>query len=195
MIGACERSWGDVKEIKSGKRSKLGCESTEKHAIIYTTAQVEEARLKRAAREEGRVEEIAFKDQDLEFDKELRRAGVEIKDLKRPPPKRIVHAWLNEEEKGWNKKKDALHEAKFLRKLANLNFYDIDKSPPVFYTVHPDNMEWKSRIGYCAIEVKPTDKPEDKGEPFSVSVVCQLIAQCAEQPEGVEIVQPPADAD
>ena len=76
-----------------------------------------------------------------------------------------------------------------------MNFYDIDKDPPVFYTVHPENMQWIPRTGYCAIGVKPTDKPEDEGEPFAVDVVCELIAQCDEQPAGVEIVQPPADDD
>ena len=39
------------------------------------------------------------------------------------------------------------------------------------------------------------DKPDEEGEPFCVDVVCELIAKCAEQPEGFEIVQPPADTD
>ena len=54
-IGACERNWEDVKEIKSGKSSKLAGESTEKRAIIYTTAWVQEARLLRAARDDNRM--------------------------------------------------------------------------------------------------------------------------------------------
>ena len=37
-IGMCERNWGDVKEIKSGKRSGLSGESTEKRRLIRTTA-------------------------------------------------------------------------------------------------------------------------------------------------------------
>ena len=192
-IGACERSWGDVKVIKSGKRSALSGESTEKRSIIYTTARVEEARLKRTAEEEGRVEAIPFEDQDLEFDEELSKAGVEVRDLKRPPRKRIVKAWLTEEERGWAKTRDTLNEVKLLSKIGGLNFYDIDKDPPVFYTVHPENMQWIPRTGYCAIGVKPTDKPEDEGEPFALDVVCELIAQCDEQPAGVEIVKPPAD--
>ena len=37
-IGMCERNWGYVKKIKSGKRSGLSGESTEKRALVYTTA-------------------------------------------------------------------------------------------------------------------------------------------------------------
>ena len=63
----------------------------------------------------------------------------------------------------------------------------------MFYSVHRGNLEWQPRIGYCVIGVKPTDKPEDVGVKFRVDIVCELIAECDKQPEGVEIVKPPAD--
>jgi hypothetical protein len=44
-IGSCEHSWGDLKIIKTGKRAHLSGESTEKRAIIYTTALMDMARL------------------------------------------------------------------------------------------------------------------------------------------------------
>ena len=91
--------------------------------------------------EEGRVKEIAFEDQDLAFNEELMRAGVKIRDLKRPPPKRVVQAWLTEEEKVWNRKEDPVHEAKLLKKLGGLNFYDTDKELPMLYSVHTGNLE------------------------------------------------------
>ena len=37
-IGSAERSWGDVKTIKSGNRSALGSENSEKQSIVYTSA-------------------------------------------------------------------------------------------------------------------------------------------------------------
>ena len=46
-IGACERSWGDVKSIKSGKRSHIGGDSIQKRSIIYTTALLDQARARR----------------------------------------------------------------------------------------------------------------------------------------------------
>ena len=45
-IRATERSGGDVKEIKSGKRSHLGTRSVEMRAILYTAARIGEARIK-----------------------------------------------------------------------------------------------------------------------------------------------------
>ena len=44
-IGYAERSWGDVKTIKSGKRSALGSDISEKQSIVYTSACIEEARI------------------------------------------------------------------------------------------------------------------------------------------------------
>ena len=51
-IGSAERAWGDVKHLKSNKRSHLGSNNTEKQAILYTTARINEARIKREAMED-----------------------------------------------------------------------------------------------------------------------------------------------
>ena len=40
-IGSAERSWGDVKIIKSGKRSDHGSEISEKQSIMYKYACIE----------------------------------------------------------------------------------------------------------------------------------------------------------
>jgi len=37
-IGPAERSWGRVKNIKTGKRSHMSGESTEKRSILYVSA-------------------------------------------------------------------------------------------------------------------------------------------------------------
>lgn len=50
-IGAAERSWGDVKHIKSGKRSNLSGKTVEKRAVIYTSARINDARIKRMVME------------------------------------------------------------------------------------------------------------------------------------------------
>ena len=44
-IGSADRSWGDVKTIKSGKRSALGSDISEKQSIVYTSACIEEGRI------------------------------------------------------------------------------------------------------------------------------------------------------
>lgn len=50
-IGSAERNWGDAKHIKSGKRSHMSAEAIEKRTILYTTARVTEARMRRPALE------------------------------------------------------------------------------------------------------------------------------------------------
>ena len=40
-IGSAERSWGDVKTIKSVYRSAPGSEISEKQSIVYTSACIE----------------------------------------------------------------------------------------------------------------------------------------------------------
>ena len=40
-IGSSERSWGDDKSIKSGKRSDLGSDISDKKSIVYTSACIE----------------------------------------------------------------------------------------------------------------------------------------------------------
>jgi len=50
-IGAAERVWGDTKTIKSGKRKHLKGNSTEKRTVLYSSAKITQARIKRAAME------------------------------------------------------------------------------------------------------------------------------------------------
>ena len=45
--GSADRSWGDVKTIKPGKRSALGSDISNKHSIVYTSACIEETRIGR----------------------------------------------------------------------------------------------------------------------------------------------------
>ena len=45
-IGAAERSWGDVKQIKSGKRLNISGEYIEKRAVLFTTAHINDARIR-----------------------------------------------------------------------------------------------------------------------------------------------------
>ena len=66
-IGAAERAWGDVKHLKKGKRSGMNGEKTEKRAVIYTSARIHDARIKRQAMENINAEgpNMIFGDDDL----------------------------------------------------------------------------------------------------------------------------------
>ena len=66
-VGPCERNWGGVKGIKTGNRGHIGGETTGKWAIIYTSALVNEARIKREANEriDGKGASSMFCDDDM----------------------------------------------------------------------------------------------------------------------------------
>ena len=50
-IGPGKRAWGDVKNLKTSKRVCLSGDRNEKQAILYTTARINEARLKQVSME------------------------------------------------------------------------------------------------------------------------------------------------
>ena len=43
--GSAERSWGDIKTIKSGEISALGSDISDKQSVMYTYFCIEEARI------------------------------------------------------------------------------------------------------------------------------------------------------
>ena len=45
-IGAEDHSWGDIKTIKSGKRSAISSNVPKKQSIVYTSVCVESSRIK-----------------------------------------------------------------------------------------------------------------------------------------------------
>ncbi len=46
-IGPCEQNWAAVKNIKTGKRVHLGSDSLEKRAVLYASALINDARIKK----------------------------------------------------------------------------------------------------------------------------------------------------
>ena len=66
-IGPCEWSWGDVKNIKTGKRSHLGGGSTKKRSVLYTNANIHDARINRNIMEkiDAEVPNAMFGDDDI----------------------------------------------------------------------------------------------------------------------------------
>ena len=66
-MGAGEKCWGHCKDLKSGQRSLLSGEKMEKQCVLYSTARLEEARIKRAAMEkiDAVGPDAMFCDEDL----------------------------------------------------------------------------------------------------------------------------------
>ena len=119
-IGAAERCWGGVKQIKTVKRSHLSGESTEKRSIIFANAKVTQGRMK-SDRVQGldfRGDNVSFGDDDINFNLELEKFGVDMEALKHVPIRRVFRAWVEDWEEEARKKNDAVYEAKLLAKLS-----------------------------------------------------------------------------
>ena len=79
-IGSAERSWGDVKTIKSGKISSLGSDISEKQIIVYTYCFIEEAMIGRnlyyTDSKDGSYSN-SWNGKDHDFDYHLNQWGVD----------------------------------------------------------------------------------------------------------------------
>lgn len=117
-IGAAERSWGGVKDIKFGKRSHLGTKNTEMQSILYTSARIQEARAKQSALEQvdARGSDAMWGDDDEAFELELTNFGVDTAELREEVPRRLFRVWVEEWELELLKKKCPVAEAMLLEK-------------------------------------------------------------------------------
>jgi hypothetical protein len=117
-IGLAERSWRGVKQIKDGVRSHLGGESTEKRSVIYVTAKIQEARMRQHQMEklDATEPDATFGDDNINFDLQLKKFGVNTGKLKEPAVQCIFHAWVEDWEEDARKKNDCVSEALLLQK-------------------------------------------------------------------------------
>ena len=79
-IGSAERSWGDVKTIKLGKRSALVSEISDKQSIVYTSVCIKESRIGGDLPHTD-IKDVShshsWNDEDHTFDYQLDQWGVE----------------------------------------------------------------------------------------------------------------------
>ena len=79
-IGSADRSWGDVKTIKPGKRSALGNDISENQSIMYTYVCIEEASIRRnLSRKDSKdgFHSNSWNNEDHAFDYQLDQQGVD----------------------------------------------------------------------------------------------------------------------
>ena len=79
-IGASECSWGDVNTIKSGKRSAISSDVSEKQIIVYTYACIESAIIEKYHSDKQLNENCSshtWNEEDDTFDHQLEKWGVD----------------------------------------------------------------------------------------------------------------------
>ena len=79
-IGAAERSWGEVKTIKSRKRSGISSDVSEKQSIFYTSTCIESARIEQYHSDKHLYDNCSghtWNEEDDAFDHQLYKWGVD----------------------------------------------------------------------------------------------------------------------
>jgi len=131
-IGNAERSWGDVKKIKSGMKSHYNADKTKRKATIYAAGRTELARL------EQNNEPLKFwDDSDIQGHFDVLRGDNSNDDEQ---PERIFKAWHEEWETTSRFINDPVEEAKLLAKYGGLEFYDPDTE--TMRTICSTQLEW-----------------------------------------------------
>jgi hypothetical protein len=184
-IGPAERSWGAVKQIKDGKRSHIGSDSLEKRAIVFMSAKMREARIANQHLEKVDAGPNAmFRDDDINFDLQLEKFGVDIAQMKQPV-KRVFRAWVEEWEEEDRKKNDCVAEARILAKYKNLAFNDPDTGGT--FSIWEKNMEFRRGRGngWMLIATCADDDVDD--EAFTLEIACELIGNTPQE-AGVEVI-------
>ena len=91
-IGAAESSWGDVKKIKSEKRSAIISDVSDKQSIVYTSACIESAIVEQYHSYKELNDNFSsrtWNEEDDDFDQQLEKWGVERVFLDQSEPVKI----------------------------------------------------------------------------------------------------------
>ena len=147
-IGSAERSWGDVKHLKTNKRLHLSAETTKKQATIYGAYCMEKAsmygQLAKAETDGGPVKCWTDEDFGRQFNM-FKDYSDEEEEERSKKQVRFFKAWEEEWEAEAIGKKDPVSVAKLLAKYGGLFFWDED-TEQILYT-EPTELDWRKRRG------------------------------------------------
>lgn len=167
-MGSAERSWGDVKHLKSMKRSHLSPQAVEKQATIFGASCMADAALERDNEQDNSTDSYKFWD-EKDFDSQFDMFAVEEP---APPNKRFLKCYIEEWEKEHVKKNDDVSKAKLLQKYGGLEFEDIDKIARR-YRIDPSDMSFRRNNGWCAHAILLSD-PSAEPIPWVIGDGCAL---------------------
>ena len=189
-IGPAERSWGGVKQIKTGQRSHLSGESTKKRIIIYISSKIEQARIHHEKMEkiDAVGKDAVFGDEDLAFELHLEKFGVDIAAFKEPAVQRIFRAFVEDWEQEDRKKNDCVAEARLLVKYRCLVFVDPDTEKT--FSVYEKNMEFRRgrNNGWFVLAACSDQDNSDDYEAFLLEVACKVIGDTP-QADGIMVIR------
>jgi hypothetical protein len=204
-IGAAERSWGDVKQLKTDKRSHLSVESIEQQSIIFGAVSMHKARIGREEAEklDHKISSKFWTDIDVEYDLGLTKYGVDVEDLQHPlAPARIFRGWIEDWEVPLLKRNDQVVEAKLLTKYHGLKLYCTkDKIVYTFFSFNLEFQRDRNSRGWSLSTVPPEYVPDGRQDDsiigFSIDgETASMIAETEQDPKmNIEISAAEEDED
>ena len=121
---------GEVKTIKSGKRSAVSSDASEKQIIVYTSACIESARIEKCHSDKQLNENCSshtWNEEDDALDHQLEKLGAEkVFSEHSEHVKRDLRAYIEEWERFSMNKYDQRSRTRFLVNYGGLSNYDID---------------------------------------------------------------------
>jgi hypothetical protein len=185
-IGSAERSWGDVKHLKTDKRAKLSGEATKMQSTIFGASCAERARIKQTSYLQGDSLNKTWEDADF-ADPGL---NMTTSPVITTPKQRIFRAWLETWELTAKAKQDPVNEAKLLLKYGGLVWFDPDTKQT--FMASSDKMHWcsmRGSRGYCLLGLLDTydaNAPNEKDwEPWVLDpdvLHCQIVEYYEKNP-------------
>jgi hypothetical protein len=178
-IGSAERNWGDVKHLKTNKRSHLSADSVKKQATIFGAYCAEKADIERRKFDNDATPYKFWTDNDFDKALGLDILAGEAAERIQVKPSRIVKCYMEDWEVGAQKKKDPVNEARLMKKYENLEWFDPDTNK----MFRVDGMNWKGGRGKdsgYSVSAYNEDweiddpKHEENEEPWAIFKNCVL---------------------
>lgn len=202
-IGSAERSWGDVKHLKTNKRAHLSGDRVKKQATIFGSSCMEKADLKQSYKESNTKPYQYWSDDDLQNLLSIVTKGNSVIDT--VPIARIFKNWEEDWEEESIFKKSPVSEARLLEKYGGLTWFDPDNNQVVYSD--GNELKWiritkkKDGVKSGGYAIVAYDEKYDNGtdenkddhtEPweFSIDLRSLIATYYTEHPEfGVKIIE------
>lgn len=186
-MGSAERNWGDVKHLKTDKRSHLSSAAVQKQATIFGASCMHTARMERKSKQGTSDDPYKFWN-DEDFDNEFATFAITKSNVMKDNV-RVFKCYLEDWEKEHLHKKDDVTKAKFLQKYGGLEFDDVDH--PIHYRIDNARLHFQRRTkngggGWCVCTTSDLsndsdeddnseDENMDKFTTWSISENCALL--------------------
>ena len=155
-MGSAERNWGDVKHLKSMKRSHLSPDAVEKQATIFGASCMYDAALERQKAAENTTDPYKFWDED-DFDREFDMLATSNTTLIPRTAQRFIKCYLEDWEDECVRKNNDVNMAKLLQKYGGLEFDDLDNLDH-HYIIDSNEMFYHRKSGWCVKAYKNGDE-------------------------------------